>query len=93
MKYYTSLKSAKKSIIIQVVCLSACLLILGFVLWLSSQRRFILDLPFGKIDEVFEDSEAVIEWKGEAIPVESYEVRYVMTPQENLNIIHISMPE
>ena len=71
--------------------LSACLLILGFVLLLSSQRRFILDLPLGKIDEDFEYSEVVIEWEGEEIPVESYIIHSVKTSEGYLDFIRIYM--
>ena len=91
MKCFTSLKSAKKSIILQVVCLSAGLLILCLALWFSGHRRLILDLPLGETAEDLTYQDIMINWEGEAIPVESYEVRYVMTPHENLNIIHISM--
>lgn len=94
MKSYTSLKSAKKSIIIQVACLSAGLLLLVFALWLSGHRRFILDLPL-HLEETVEaltSSDVVIEWEGEAIPVEAFEVRNVVTPrEEELNVISISM--
>ena len=91
MKCFTSLRSAKKSIILQVICLSAALVILCFVLWLTGQRRFVVDLPLGEAAEGLKSADVVIEWEGEEIPIESYDVCYVMTPQGDLNTISISL--
>ena len=91
MKCFTSLKSAKKSIIIQVVCLSVGLLMLGFVLWLSGHKRFVLDLPLGETAEDLTYADVAVEWDGKKIPVESYETRCVMTSKETLNVISISL--
>ena len=91
MKSFTSLKYAKKSIITQVVCLSAGLLILCFALWIFGQRRFVLDLPLGETAEDLTYEDVVIQWDGEEIPVESFETRYVTTPQDGLNTVSISM--
>ena len=91
MKSFPSLQSAKKRIIIQVTALGAGLLILGFALWLSGHRRFILDLPLGETVKGLKNSDVVIEWEEEEIPVESYEVRYIMTMQKSLTVISISM--
>ena len=91
MKSFPSLQSAKKRIIIQVTALGAGLLILGFALWLSGHRRFILDLPLGETVKGLKNSDVVIDWEEEEIPVESYEVRYIMTMQKSLTVISISM--
>ena len=91
MKSFPSLQSAKKRIIIQVTALGAGLLILGFALWLSGHRRFILDLPLGETVKGLKNSDVVIDWEEEGIPVESYEVRYIMTMQKSLTVISISM--
>ena len=91
LKSFPSLQSAKKRIIIQVTALGAGLLILGFALWLSGHRRFILDLPLGETVKGLKNSDVVIEWEEEEIPVESYEVRYIMTMQKSLTVISISM--
>ena len=85
------MQSAKKRIIIQVTALGAGLLILGFALWLSGHRRFILDLPLGETVKGLKNSDVVIDWEEEEIPVESYEVRYIMTMQKSLTVISISM--
>ena len=85
------MQSAKKRIIIQVTALGAVLLILGFALWLSGHRRFILDLPLGETVKGLKNSDVVIDWEEEGIPVESYEVRYIMTMQKSLTVISISM--
>ena len=85
------MQSAKKRIIIQVTALGAGLLILGFALWLSGHRRFILDLPLGETVKGLKNSDVVIDWEEEGIPVESYEVRYIMTMQKSLTVISISM--
>ena len=91
MKSFPSLQSAKKRIIIQVTALGAGLLILGFALWLSGHRRFILDLHLGEDVKGLKNSDVVIEWEGEEIPVESCEVRRIMTLQGDLSVISISM--
>ena len=91
LKSFPSLQSAKKRIIIQVTALGAGLLILGFALWLSGHRRFILDLPLGETVKGLKNSDVVIDWEEEEIPVESYEVRYIMTMQKSLTVISISM--
>ena len=91
MKSFPSLQSAKKRIIIQVTALGAGLLILGFALWLSGHRRFFLDLPLGETVKGLKNSDVVIDWEEEEIPVESYEVRYIMTMQKSLTVISISM--
>ena len=91
LKRYTSLKSAKKSIIIQVVCLSAGLLILCFALWFLGHKHFTLDLPLGETAEDLNYSDIVIEWDGEAIPVESYETRQIMMSGIYMNTIRIKM--
>ena len=64
---------------------------LGFALWLSGHRRFILDLPLGETVKGLKNSDVVIDWEEEEIPVESYEVRYIMTMQKSLTVISISM--
>ena len=91
LKSFPSLQSAKKRIIIQVTALGAGLLILGVALWLSGHRRFILDLPLGETVKGLKNSDVVIDWEEEEIPVESYEVRYIMTMQKSLTVISISM--
>ena len=64
---------------------------MGFALWLSGHRRFILDLPLGETVKGLKNSDVVIDWEEEEIPVESYEVRYIMTMQKSLTVISISM--
>ena len=74
-----------------MVCLTAGLLVLCFVLWLAGHRRLILDLPLGETAADLKRTDVAIDWDGEGIPVESYAVRHVMTQQENLDIISITM--
>ncbi len=91
MRRFESSKSAKKSIILQFVCLSAVLLVLCFVLWLSGHRRIVVDLPIAGPDEKLKNSDIEITWEDEEIPVESYEICYVMTAEEELSIVSISL--
>ena len=88
---YTSLKSARKSIILQAVFLSVGLFILGIVFWLAGQRCFILDLPLGETAADLDYTDVEIEWEEEAVPIESYEVRYAKTPEGSLPVITMIM--
>ena len=94
LKRYKSLKSARKSIIMQVVCLSVIVLILCFGAWISGRGRVTLNLILAYNDEAMQTADLVIDWEDEAIPVSDYEVVHIREGESDEAFLRITlMPE
>ena len=94
MRGYTSLKSARKSIIIQVAALSAVALIICLAAWLLTRHHVTTDILIVHNRDDLQTSDLVISWDGDPIPVSDYRVFHMTHDDIDSAYLHITfMPE